>query len=196
MKTSLALFDFDGTITTRDTFMEIIKYQKGSFGFYGGMFLLSPILILYKLKVIENWKAKEMVLTFFFKGMAYADFQKRCDEFIVTALPSLIRPEALQKVRYHLTQHHRVVVVSASPYNWIEGWCKEMGVEVIASRLQIEDNIVTGKLDSKNCFGQEKVNRIKNYLSLEDYQEVYAYGDSSGDKPMLAIAHHAYFRRF
>ncbi len=196
MKKELALFDFDGTITTHDTFLEIIKYQKGNVYFYFGMFLLSPFLVLYKLKLMKNWRAKERVLSFFFGGMPSAVFQSKCEQFMATVLPSILKPEALQKIEYHRSQNHRIIVVSASPYNWIEGWCNKMKIELIATKLEIKNEVVTGKLASVNCYGLEKVNRINQYLDLKEFERIYAYGDSDGDKPMLALAHHSFYRSF
>ena len=44
---NLALFDFDGTITNRDSFIDFIKFAKGNLKFFQGFMILSPILILY-----------------------------------------------------------------------------------------------------------------------------------------------------
>src|SRR5882724_3534751 len=78
----LALFDFDGTITSKDTLLEFIVYVKGRPLFYIGMFLLMPFLILYKLKVIHGESAKEKVLSFFFKNTEQRKFQDRCSAFV------------------------------------------------------------------------------------------------------------------
>jgi len=192
----LALFDFDGTITVRDTLMEIIKYQKGVVNFYFGMSLLSPFLLLSKVKLIENWRAKELVLSYFFGGTPVSLFQRKCDEFTTQILPAILRNEALQKMDYHLSQNHRIVVVSASAYNWIQEWCKEKNIELIATKLEVKNDKITGKLQSLNCNGIEKVNRINAFLNLNEFEQIYAYGDSVGDKPMLALAHHAFYRKF
>ncbi len=47
---------------------------------------------------------------------------------------------------------------------------------------------LTGRFSSRNCYGQEKVNRL---LRVEPHRETYrliAYGDSRGDREMLAFA--------
>ena len=196
MKRGLALFDFDGTITTKDTLFEIIKFQRGKPAFYLGMLLLLPILVLYKLNLIPNWKAKEIVLSFFFSNMPYAEFQKKCEEFISEALPLSLRNEALNKIKFHLKNNDRVIVVSASSYNWVEGWCTDMKLELIATRLEIKNGLITGKLGSLNCNGEEKVNRIKAYLNLAEFSPIYAYGNSEGDKPMLALANFPFYKNF
>ena len=63
----LALFDFDGTVTERDSFIEFIKYYKGPVSLYSGLVVLSPLLLLLKARVIKNWKVKELVFIFFFR---------------------------------------------------------------------------------------------------------------------------------
>ena len=196
MKQGLALFDFDGTITTKDTLFELIKFQKGSVKFYLGMTWLLPILILYKVKLLASWKTKEAVLTFFFANQTQAEFQLSCDSFISTALPLLLRKEALEKMEQHIINNDRVIVVSASGYNWVAGWCKSMNIELIATNLESKNGFMTGKLDSRNCNDEEKVRRINEYLNLTDYKPIYAYGNSAGDIPMLALADFPFYKNF
>jgi phosphatidylglycerophosphatase C len=196
LKRGLALFDFDGTITTKDTLFEIIRFQKGSLAFYFGMIWLLPFLVSHKLKLISARAAKEKVLSLFFANQSQTDFQKMCNRFISEALPSLLREEAVKKIQYHIQNNDRIVVVTASPYQWVEGWCNSMKIEIIATRILIKDGIITGKLDSLNCNNEEKVNRIREYLKIDDHSPVYAYGNSSGDKPMLALATFPFFKTF
>jgi len=68
VKNVIAFFDFDGTITTKDTLFEIIRFQKGAAALYLGMALLSPLLVLFKMKVISNQQMKEIVLRFYFRN--------------------------------------------------------------------------------------------------------------------------------
>ncbi|UZS00102.1 HAD-IB family hydrolase [Chondrinema litorale] len=192
----LALFDFDGTITYKDTFIEIIKYQKGVFDFFIGFLILSPILLLYKLKIILNWRAKEMVLSYFFKDMDVEEFGKKCESFTNEVLPKLIRPDALIQIQEHLRKEHRVIIVSASADLWLKYWCFQNNVELISSKLENKDGKITGKLLGKNCYGQEKVNRIKEIINLQYYKYIYAYGDSKGDKQMLSIATNSFYKFF
>jgi phosphatidylglycerophosphatase C len=196
VKQCLALFDFDGTITTHDTLFELIKFQKGKLMFYLGMCCLSPLLILHKLSLLSAQSTKEAVLSFFFKGQSQSTFQKSCDQFILKALPLLFKKEALDKIGQHKEKNDRVIVVSASAYNWIEGWCQTMNIELIATRLEFNNGILTGKLNSLNCNGVEKVNRIREYVNLTDFISISAYGNSKGDKPMIELADKKFYNRF
>ena len=76
MGSKIAFFDFDGTITTDDSLIKFIRYAKGDMQTVLGMLLLSPMLVIYKLKLIPNYKAKQMMLSYFFKGMDEEQFKQ------------------------------------------------------------------------------------------------------------------------
>ena len=192
----IAFFDFDGTITTKDTLLEVIKYQKGKASFYAGFLLNLPVLAGLKLKLISNQKAKESILKYFFKGMDFESFQQGCDGFIDNVLPSIIRPAALDEIKKLKAEGFEIVVVSASPSNWIKKWADANGLGLIATKLQIKDDFLTGYIDGINNNGDEKVVRIKAEFNLSEYSEIYCYGDSSGDKAMLELGTKAFYKPF
>ncbi len=192
----LALFDFDGTITTSDTFVEFIRFNKGFVRFAIGFFLLSPFIIAFKLKLYPNWKAKELVITYFFKGTTTSDFDQMCQRFYSQKLPSLIRPKALEEIAKHQIAGYEICIVSASPELWIKDWAKEQNVQLIGTKLEVVENKITGKISGNNCYGFEKECRIKAIYDLASYDLIEAYGDSSGDKELLALAHKAHFKPF
>ena len=196
MKRGIAFFDFDGTITTKDTLLEFIKYAKGHLPFYTGFALNSPYLIAYKLKLISNQFAKEKVLAYFFKNMSTSKFQEICDAFAKNILPSYLRPKALEEIANLQRQGVQIVIVSASPENWIRQWASSVNAALLATNLQVIEERITGKIEGCNCYGEEKVRRIKSAYDLDDYTEVYAYGDTSGDKPMLSLAGHSSYKPF
>lgn len=196
MKKKIAFFDFDGTITTKDTLLEFIRYSKGNFLFFLGFLLNMPYLLAYKLKLISNQYAKEKVLRFFFHDTPVDRFKYYCTGFSENILPALIRPKALEEIKKLQENNTMVVVVSASPENWIEEWAVKNGLQLIASKLEVNNKKITGKILGKNCNGNEKVNRINASFDLSCYHVVAAFGDSNDDKPMLQLASHAYYRAF
>ena len=122
MNQRIAFFDFDGTITTKDTLLEFIKFSKGPLLFGLGFLLTSPWVVAYKLKLISNQQAKEKVLQFFFSKEPLSRFQEVCDRFGATAIPGLLRPKALQEIEKLKAAGFDIVIVSASPENWIRAW--------------------------------------------------------------------------
>jgi phosphatidylglycerophosphatase C len=192
----IAFFDFDGTITTKDTLFEVIKYQKGKAGFYTGFLLNAPVLAALKIKLVSNQFAKEKVLQYFFKGMESSAFADACDKFARYALPAMIRPGAIAEIKKLQDLGFEIAIVSASAENWIKKWSDKIDVQLIASRLETVDNRLTGKIKGQNCNGQEKAIRIKSAYDLSQYDEIYCYGDSGGDKAMLALATKAFYKPF
>ncbi|HSB93948.1 MAG TPA: HAD family hydrolase [Flavitalea sp.] len=196
MNGRIAFFDFDGTITYKDTLLEFIRFAKGDIGFYSGFLLYSPALVAFKLKLISNQAAKQLILRHFFGKMPLAEFNKLCNDFAVKVVPGLVRYKALHELQELEKNNFRIVVVSASAENWVKLWAEKMGYEYIATRLETVGDSITGRIAGSNCFGEEKVNRIKQQYNLSDYSEVYCYGDSAGDRPMLALGTKSFFKPF
>lgn len=192
----IAFFDFDGTITTDDSLLKFIRFVVGNFKFMQGLAVLSPVLILYKLKIIPNYKAKQMMLSYFFKGMSEKHFNEVARKYSLEHIDSIVREDAMKQIQWHHANGHRVVVVSASLECWLYPWCEKNGLELIGTRLEVIDGIITGRLLTKNCYGIEKVNRIRARYNLEEYEYIYAYGDSSGDREMLELAQKKAYKPF
>lgn len=192
----IILFDFDGTITKSDSMFNFIKYSVGIKTYYYGLFCLSKILLKYKLKIIPNDKAKEKMITYFFKNWESDFFQKIADKYAIEKIDNIVRPKAIKKIKWHQEQGHKIVIVSASMENWLKKWCDNHNIDLIATRLEVQDGKLTGKFATKNCYGIEKINRIKERYDLSKYDYIYAYGDSSGDKEMLNLAHKSYYKPF
>jgi phosphatidylglycerophosphatase C len=196
MSRSLALFDFDGTITSKDTLLEFIIYSKGWVKFIFGMIALSPVLVSFLFRFMPNGRAKELLLIHFFKGETLKEFQSTCDLFSVDIIPRMLRPDALKKITEHIQRGDRIVIVSASPENWVGRWAQAHGLEWIATRLESKDGLLTGRILGKNCHGEEKVARIKDYLDISEYNSIYTYGDSRGDLPMLQLGTSVNYGKF
>ena len=113
MNSRIAFFDFDGTVTTRDTLLEFIRFTKGSLAFYTGFLLNSPWLVAYRLKIISNQSAKQRILSWFFRNIPLAEFNALCDRFSTEALPGLIRPKALKEMDLLREKGFAIVIVTA-----------------------------------------------------------------------------------
>lgn len=192
----LILFDFDGTITRNDSFLLFIKYYAGWFRLVAGFLVLSPILLLYKIRLIPNWKAKEIVLAYFFKGESLDIFSDKAKFFSLNILPRIIRSEAAHIIREYKNNGDIVVIVSASIDLWLKPWCDLNGLQLISSSLEVKDGRITGKILGANCYGPEKVMRIKEKFDLNTFKEIHAFGDSKGDREMMEVADKRHYRPF
>ena len=191
---NLVFMDFDGTITTKDTFIEFIRFHKSFFTFYLGIFLLSPILVGYKLKLIPNWKTKELVFSYFFKGLDEKLLLKSGDKFAKEYLPKLVRKVAIDEIEKHKKNIAKIVVVTASFPIWIKPWCDKNGLDLIATQYEVKNRKITGHILGKNCYGKEKTRRINKVYDLSNADKIFAYGDSRGDIEMLNIADVKYMK--
>jgi len=196
MQKIITLFDFDGTITTDDSLIRFIRFVIGDLKTLWGMVFLSPMLVAYKLKLIPNYKAKQMMLSYFFKEMEEQKFRGLAEQFSLEYIDTMLRPKAMQKIAWHKELGHKVIVVSASIECWIRPWCEQNGLDLIATKIEIKDGIITGKFLTKNCYGIEKANRVKEVYNLDDYDYIYAYGDSRGDKELLGLADKSFYKLF
>jgi len=193
-KEVLVIFDFDGTITFKDTLLEIIKYIKGRPKFYIGFILLFPLLICYKLGLIKNWRAKEYVLSYFFKGENLSVFNSSCTEFSLSVIPTLCRKKALDQISTFQKQGYRIIIVTASAENWVKPWSDRIGVELISTKLEVKGDKITGKIHGKNCHGEEKVRQIAAKIDITKYSSIIAYGDSESDKALNKIVTKFYYK--
>ena len=187
-KAKLFAFDFDGTLTTRDTLIEFIRYACGTVRFLLGFLLYSPLLVLMKLRLYSNGKAKQKVFAHFFKGMTIDAFDTLCQDFASTHR-HLLRPEVVSQLEQALSEGAEVLIVSASIDNWVQPFFPK--VKVLGTQIEVIDGRLTGRFLTPNCYGQEKVRRI---LTLHPDRSAYhltAYGDSRGDREMLAFADEA-----
>lgn len=186
---NLALFDFDGTLTTKDSLDEFLKESVGKKKYMLNMFKFIPYFILWQLRLMNNGVAKEHLFRIFFKGMDEEFFKSRAKEFSLTKLDSIINEERIKILREHQENGDRVVIVSASMKCWLQPWCDKEGIELLSTQLEFKEGLFNGRFLTLNCHGKEKERRIKEHLNVSDYETIYAYGDSSGDKEMLLLAH-------
>lgn len=200
MKKKLYCFDFDGTLTTSDTLLEFIKYAKGRGRFLMVFLMYSPLLVLMKLHLYPNWKAKQQIFAHLFAGMRIEKFDALCRGFAEES-QHLLRPKGITLMHEALVTGAQVFIVSASIDNWVRPFFdirNLKGVQVLGTQIEVEDGKLTGRFKSNNCYGKEKVHRIAEALkSFERSEyEIEAFGDSRGDKEMLAFADKGHFKPF
>jgi phosphatidylglycerophosphatase C len=196
MKSNLALFDFDGTISKTNSMIEFLKFYKGSQKLILAFVKHTHWIILMYLGIVAKWRVKEKIWISLFSNTHLETFNEVSTSFSLEILPSILYKSAVNQIKQHKINHDRIVVVSASAENWLKPWCDMQQIELISTRLEVKNGVVTGKIDGKNCNGKEKAKRIKQAINLNEYDSIYAYGDSAGDKQMLALATYTYYKNF
>ena len=195
-KKTLALFDFDRTITDKDTFLPFMFFAFGYLRTIFVMVLLFPWALICIAGFMSRKRFKEMFFKLTIKGWTKEHFDKTAQDFYEKKVKKLLRKSALDEIKRHLGSNADVSLVSASPEDWLWPFTKEYGINLIATRLEIKDGVYTGKIVGNNCRKAEKVRRVKEVYNIGNYSDIYAYGDSRGDKEMLEMSNHPYFRSF
>lgn len=195
-KNIIAVFDFDKTITVKDSFIDLIWYTFG-YRCIPKFIILAPIFFMFVSKLLTRKRAKEIMFELFFKGIKESKFIELCRKYSLNQIDNIARKEAIDKINWHKNKGHHLVILSASIYEWIKPWAEKNGFEkVITTNYEVVNGIVTGNFSSENCHGPEKLNRFKNEYGEVSELYIFMYGDSRGDREMLEIANEKFYRKF
>lgn len=198
MKKEIYVFDFDGTLTTCDTFIAFIRHVRGTWRCIGSLLLHAPWLIRMKLGLYPNAKAKEKLFAYHFAGMPIEEFDSWCHSF-AQCHSNLLRPLAVQTLQEAAWKEIPIWIVSASMENWIRPFFHpftQAEIHVVGTQPEIQTGTITGRLFSANCNGPEKVRRLAALLPHREQYHITAFGDSSGDKELLAYADVSHYKPF
>lgn len=197
-KETIYVFDFDGTLTNCDTLIAFIRYVNGPWRLLLSLVLFLPKLLLMKLHLRDNGRTKEELFAWHFRGEWISDFIEYSEGFALDC-PQVMREAGMAALRKASDQGARVFVVSASIDNWVEPFFQGTA-QVLGTQLEVDDNRLTGHFTTPNCYGPEKVRRLKEAIpDLERNRDKYyiiAYGDSRGDKEMLEFADERHYKPF
>ena len=192
-KEILAAFDFDGTLTTTDTLIAFIRFTHGRCRLFWGFLRHVHWLLMMRLGLYPNWKVKEKVFSHFYKGTKYETFAQWGHDFADLA-ETMLNSQTVETLQQHLAEGHRVCVVSASIEECVRPFCERLGVRtLLATRIEVSsEGLLTGRFLSSNCYGAHKVARLLEAFPFRQSYKLYAYGDSRGDKELLAFADEAF----
>jgi len=192
MKT-IAAFDFDGTLTNRDS---LIPFLHWLFGRAATFHLSLELPALLACRLFSRTKAKERIFSRFFRGIPLEDLKRKGEMFAREKIPSLLSPEGREAIAWHQTRGHRCILISASLDVYLQPWAALQGFDVaLTSSLECDlSGKITGKLSGANCRDEEKVRRLIEWAGPKSSFELYAYGNSSGDHALLDVADHAFYR--
>ncbi len=194
-KPAIAAFDFDGTITWSDSFLPFLRHAVGFARFWSGLAILSPWMAAYAAGRIANDRLKERFLTTYLKGWSETELDAAAKSFCKSGMARLVNRDAMERLRWHADQGHRILIISASPEFYLRVWAETAGVDdVIGTRLDMSNGRVSGRLTGPNCHGEEKVRRFESQVGPFSELEVFAYGDSKSDLPLLNRAAHAFYK--
>jgi phosphatidylglycerophosphatase C len=195
---TIAAFDFDGTLSYRDTLIPYLAYCRGWHRLIWAALIHLPALFGYLTGSVSRKEIKEIFLSQLLKGLPIAQLKEYGATFAQTHIHSNLRPKGIERLRWHQSKGHRCILVSANLNVNLESWAKEMGFEQLISSEVASDAAgnATGRLVGENCWGPEKRARLEKLLGPKSGYLLYAYGDSRGDQEMLELADFPFLNKF
>jgi phosphatidylglycerophosphatase C len=187
-------FDFDGTLTHHDSVIPFIRRFKGIrplvFGLLRRTHQVIPALLRRDRDALRG-VATQVAFT----GRTLDQLGRHAAKFGADVIATGMRADMVDRLVWHRDAGHTVLIVSASYEQYVRVVGRHLGVhDVLATKLESIDGILTGRLDGANCRGPEKVQRLQQWCDdnriVISEATVWAYGDSAGDRELLAIADH------
>ena len=180
-------------MTSADTFTPFLLGSVSKARLYWGTLVLLPAILGYKLGLVSSSRIRRLMVRVCFTGVPVSQLKSLGQHHQENFLSKTIRPKALERIHWHQEQGDRIIIVSASLDAYLKPWCQEMGLELICSELESENEVLTGRYLCGDCTGSNKVSLVHRYLEISNYSKVYAYGDTEEDNELLELADEKYF---
>ena len=192
----IAAFDFDGTLTVKDSFTAFLAWRTSHVRCLVGLARIAPALLSYLLHR-DRGRLKAVAVGQFLAGMPREALEGEAAAFAAQTRARLLRPDALACWEDWGRRGALRIIVTASPTAIVAPFARALGAdELIGTELAYDaEGHVTGAFVTPNCRAQEKVTRLRARFG-QDVRLAAAYGDTGGDTEMLAIAEVAGFRLF
>ena len=188
---NLALFDFDGTLYPKDSFTGFMFYTLSKRHIVKKGLKILPWIQAYYLRLYPAHAMRPRLFQSMFKDISANFLQNLAQEYALQLTQNLDQ-NLLQQLRLHQQQGDHIVLVSASIDLYLVPICEFLNIELICTATEIKNGLLTGHYSSEDCSCEQKKLRILQQYNLEDYQYIYAYGNSEEDLDMLSLADHPY----
>lgn len=190
----LALFDFDGTITVRETMPDFMRASVRPGRVWLGSIIVVPFLLGYKARIVSGTVIRSVLCWVGFRDIPTHELEACGKRFAQDVLPATLRKEAMDRIAWHKRRGDTVVVVSGGLDVYLSHWCREHDVELLCSVLEQREGRFTGRYLGRQCVHDEKARLVRERFPPAKYSRVFAYGDTREDRELLALAHEPYYR--
>ncbi|MEQ1105566.1 HAD-IB family hydrolase [Acinetobacter ursingii] len=188
---NLALFDFDGTLCTKDSFTGFIFYTLSKRHIMRKGLKILPWIQAYYLKLYPADAMRAKLFNTMFKGNSAKQLQQLGQEYAQTLVKNL-DTQLFQRLLQHQAQGDKVVLVSASIDLYLKPVCELLNIDLICTQVEIHNGFITGQYSTPDCSSEQKKIRVHEAYHLNDYAHVYAYGNSYEDLQMFSLADSCY----
>jgi HAD superfamily hydrolase (TIGR01490 family) len=173
------IFDLDGTLTKRDTYIPFLAHCLRAFGLRKLSLLFLPYYaLLYKSHIISNHQLKEFFLKAVLARISLEDLTPVSEEFVLSLIETGMNEPIVQLLQDHLTRRHNVILATASFDLYVMILAEQLGIRhVVCTGAEVKDGFITGRILGNNCHGLEKVKRIDDYCGQTGVNCEFCYTD-------------------
>jgi phosphatidylglycerophosphatase C len=195
----VAAFDFDGTVSRRDTLVPFLAKVAG----LPASAVATSAAAWSAVRGHLDWRDRDDVKAHMIErllaGRSERDLERRGGEYATALIDRSLRPEVVVQLRRHVAAGHVTLLVSASLVYYLDPlarWFQLSGV--IAVDPEVRDGVLTGRMRHPNVRGEQKAVRLRQWLGAPaegplEGVELWAYGNTSGDHALLALADRAFW---
>jgi phosphatidylglycerophosphatase C len=192
----LSVFDFDGTLTRHDSFVPFLRFAFGRRAFSRRMLRLAVPSLRFLTRRLSRDELKAQLISTFLTGVEKEWVQQKAEAFSQVIWTRLMRPAGLRSVATEVESGAVVTLCSASPALVLQPFADRLGIKLIGTELEVIDGLLTGQITGNNCRCENKVLRLEAvYGPLSQYR-LRAWGDTRGDRELLAAAQDSHWRQF
>lgn len=190
---NLAVFDFDHTLTFKDSMIDFLIFYKGYFCLFFVFFINTHYIILICLNLYQKTKLKERLFIYFFKNKNLLELIEIGNDYARYRLPKIINLKVFNLLNQHKKNGDKIIILTASCEIWLSLWVKNQGVELISTLLENKNGVLTGKILGKNCKGKEKLIRLNSIYNLKMFKNTYGYGNRDDEFFMNELEYKQFF---
>lgn len=195
----VAAFDFDGTVSKRDTLVPFMARVAG----LPRSAVAASAAAWSAVRGHLDWRDRDDVKVHMIRrlltGRPEADLLVAGERYARSLLAGGLRPGVVEVLHRHVAAGHETLFVSASLVYYLDPLAATFGLAgVIAVEPEVRDGVLTGEMARPNVRAGEKGVRLRDWLGAPssgplDGVELWAYGNSSGDLALLELADHGFW---
>lgn len=188
---AIALFDFDGTLTTKDSMrLFFALVDPGGVGWWRFLRAAPGVVLSHG---FERAALKKALVRAFFGGKTQVELAEWGQVFVQDVLPAYLNQDVLSRMRQCKAEGARVAIVSASLDVWLRPFAEQEGVELLCTEAAYTHGMFMGEWQTPNCNGVEKRRRVELYFPDWAQHHITVYGNSAGDAALLQMANAAWW---
>lgn len=194
---NLFVFDFDKTITVCDTILPISRYLSECFNQKYKFRIIQFYFLLFRVNLISGKSFKEMITSTLLAGKAYDLIENVIAQFYNTHSATLFNREIIRLIKSEKEKGNKIIIITSNLNLFVNPIKNILPVDdIFATTIEVKENKIEDHIKGENCTGIVKAEILQQYKTINKFEKITAYGDSSGDFDMLLKADEGFIAEY